>query len=170
MLFRSQVLEEAAPAVPRPDLPPPVAKPVLPKPADFEKAGKELRVALQEDLRQMAAPKKGGLVFDSNTEWRKVAVDKAIRANIQKQTDDLVQSFYESRAGAPLTEADRIMVDSVLPASDKALLESIKSGQFVSTPYRQIIKDFIADVREARNIYKSTGMTGEAVPAVQEAA
>jgi len=165
-----QVLEEATPAVPRPDMPPPVAKPVMPKPADFEKIGKELRVALQEDLRQMAAPKEGGLVFDSNTKWRKVAVDKAIRANLQKQTDDLIQSFYESRAGAPLTEADRIMVDSVLPASDKALLESIKSGQFVSTPYRQILKDFIADVREARNIYKSTGMTGEAVPAVQEAA
>lgn len=153
-----QVLEEATPAVPRPDMPPPVAKPVMPKPADFEKIGKELRVALQEDLRQMAAPKEGGLVFDSNTQWRKVAVDKAIAKKVQQEKDGLIQALYESKMGDPLTFAD------------EAFLSQIESGEFVNTPYRQMVKDLINDVRQARNIYKSTGMTGEAVPAVQEAA
>ena len=191
-----QVLEEAAPAVPRPELPPeiappvvppPVAKPTMPpvvpkpvmpppvqrpvlpgmpaptevpafRPVNYEKAAQELRTALQDDVRQIAAPKEGGLLFDANTQWRKVQIRDTIRNRVQQQKDELINALYESKMGEPLTFAD------------EAFLSQIESGEFTNTPYRQSLKDLIGQVRGARSVAKTIGMTGEMVPSAQEAA
>ena len=191
-----QVIEEATPAVPRPELPPEIAPPVVPpsvakpvmppvipkpvmpppvqrpvlpgmpaptevpafKPVNYEKAAQELRTALQDDVRQIAAPKEGGLLFDANTQWRKVQIRDTIRNRVQQQKDELINALYESKMGEPLTFAD------------EAFLSQIESGEFTNTPYRQSLKDLIGQVRGARNVAKTIGMTGEMVPSAQEAA
>jgi len=156
------------PPVPKPVMPPRVQRPTMPgipevtapalKPVDYENAAKELRTALQDDVRQIAAPKPGGLLFDANTQWRKVQIADTIRNRVQQQKDELVKALYESKMGEPLTFAD------------EAFLSQIESGEFTNTPYRQSLKDLIGRVRSARNVAKTTGMTGEMVPTAQEAA
>lgn len=140
------VIEETLPAAP------------TPKPVDYDQAAKELREALQEDVRQIARPGPGGLLYDANTEWRKIQINDTIRKRLQQQTDEIVNALYESKAGEPLTFAD------------EAFLSQIESGEFVSTPYRTALKDLIGRVKSARQIAKTTGMTGEMVPTAQEAA
>lgn len=154
-----QVIEEATPMPSRllePEVPGSRLKPL--KPVDFEKAANEFGEALQADVRQIAAPKDGGLLYDANTKWRKVQLDKTISNRVQEQTAEMVNKFYESKAGEPLTVADQ------------ALLTRIEAGEFVNTPYRESLRGLIGRVQEARNIAKTYGMTGEIVPTAQEAA
>lgn len=128
------------------------------KPEDFDKAASEFKDALQADVRQIAAPKKGGLLYDANNEWRKVHLKNVIDDRVAKQIDEMVNAFYESKAGAPLDVADR------------ALLSRIEAGEFVNTPYRESLRNLIGQVQDARNVAKAYGMTGELVPSAQEAA
>lgn len=154
-----QVIEEATPMPSRllePEVPASRLKPL--KPVDFEKAANEFGEALQADVRQIAAPKDGGLLYDANTKWRKVQLDKTISNRVQEQTAEMVNKFYESKAGEPLTVADQ------------ALLARIEAGEFVNTPYRESLRGLIGRVQEARNVAKTYGMTGELVPTAQEAA
>ncbi|MBU6278549.1 MAG: hypothetical protein KGN78_04835 [Actinomycetales bacterium] len=159
------------PPVPRSEMPPPVPRPYIPtslepvavagtplKPVDYDAVARELRGALEQDIRQIAAPKKGGLLYDANTEWRKVQINQTIRNRLQKQTDEMVNALYESKMGEPLTFAD------------EAFLAQIESGEFINTPYRNALKDLIGRVKSARQVAKTYGMTGEMVPSAQEAA
>lgn len=159
------------PPVPKPEMPPPVPRPYIPtslepvavagtplKPVDYDAVARELRGALEQDIRQIAAPKKGGLLYDANTEWRKVQINQTIRNRLQKQTDEMVNALYESKMGEPLTFAD------------EAFLAQIESGEFINTPYRNALKDLIGRVKSARQVAKTYGMTGEMVPSAQEAA
>lgn len=154
-----QVIEEATPMPARllePEVPAARLKPL--KPVDLEKAAADFGEALQADVRQIAAPKDGGLLYDANTKWRKVQLDKTISNRVQEQTAEMVNKFYESKAGEPLTVADQ------------ALLARIEAGEFVNTPYRESLRGLIGRVQEARNVAKTYGMTGELVPTAQEAA
>lgn len=154
-----QVIEEAIPMPARllePEVPAARLKPL--KPVDLEKAAADFGEALQADVRQIAAPKDGGLLYDANTKWRKVQLDKTISNRVQEQTAEMVNKFYESKAGEPLTVADQ------------ALLARIEAGEFVNTPYRESLRGLIGRVQEARNVAKTYGMTGELVPTAQEAA
>lgn len=154
-----RVIEEAMPLPAKPTLPeiaPPVARPL--KPVDYERAAKDLRVALQDDVQQIAAPKEGGLLFDANTKWRKIQLNQTIANRVQEQTDEMVNAFYASKAGQPLT------------AADQALLSRIENKEFVNTPYRESLRDIVSQVQNARSIAKTYGMTGQLVPSAQEAA
>jgi hypothetical protein len=84
------VIEDATPmpamgAMP-PEVLPSAIQPI--KKVDLDAAAKGFRTALEDDVRQIATPAPGGLLYDANTQWRKVQLGQSIEKHAQQLGTD----------------------------------------------------------------------------------
>lgn len=111
-----RVIEEstplpALPAMP-PELVPPAAVPAARKAltkAEVDVVAKDLRLALQDDVRQIAAPEPGGLLFDANTQWRKVQLGSLIDDHAAQVGTDGMRGALDNAISLVAEVRDRIL-------------------------------------------------------------
>lgn len=111
------VIEEATPLPVRPGMPPEIVPPA-PVPrirkaltkAEIDAVAKDLRLALQDDVRQIAAPEPGGLLFDANTKWRPVQVGRLIEDHVARTgTDQAMRGSLDKAIQYVADVRDRIL-------------------------------------------------------------
>jgi hypothetical protein len=121
-----RILEEATPKVPEPGAPAgPVLRPEVPlTPANFESAQRELRVALEGDLKALEKA-----AMEANANIRKVEANKLIGLAVDAKVSDLLAS------AAPVATA----------AEQKAL--EAQARDVVRGEYQGALNDLVADVR-----------------------
>ena len=111
-----RVIEEATPMPARPALPPEIVSPA-PVPAvgkalaksEVDAVAKDFRLALQDDVRQIAAPEPGGLLFDANTKWRKVQLRDLIDDHAAKVGTDGMRGALDDAISYVADVRDRIV-------------------------------------------------------------
>lgn len=111
------VIEEATALPVRPGMPPEIVPPAPVSPirkaltkAEVDAVAKDLRLALEDDVRQIATPAPGGLLFDANTKWRPVQVGRLIEDHVAKTgTDQAMRGSLDKAIQYVADVRDRIL-------------------------------------------------------------